>query len=53
MVDQLVVPGSFTGVHVERNQAGAEKVIAGTEAAVEINGRAVRRNVDQASLLIG
>ena len=52
VMDQLVVPRPLPGLHVQRDQAGAEQVVAGAEAAVEVLGGAVGGNVDEPQLRI-
>ena len=45
--------GTFAGLDVQGDQACGEKVVAGTEPAIHVDGGAVRRNVDDAALGIG
>ena len=53
VLDQLLVPDPLAGLHVQRDDAGAEQVVAGAEAAVVVDGRAVGRDVDQAARRVG
>ena len=53
VVDELVMPDTFTGFDVQRDQAGTVKIVAGAKAAVIIDRNAVRRDVDDATFLIG
>ena len=47
------MPAALAGLDVEGDEAGAEQVVAGPEAAEEVDGRRVGRDVDQAALGIG
>ena len=53
VMDELVVPLPLPGPHVERDQAGAEQVVAGPEAAVEVLRGAVGGDVDEPQLGVG
>ena len=48
----LEVPLALAGLHVERDEAVAEQVVAGTMAAVLVHERHADRNVDEAQFRI-
>ena len=52
VLDELLVPDAFARLHVQRDDAGAEQVVAGAEAAEVVDGGAVGRHVDEAALRI-
>ncbi len=53
VLHRLLVPHPFAGLDVERDDARAEEVVAGTEAAVVVDGGAVGRDVDEAAGRVG
>ena len=50
---RLIVPDAFAGLHVERDQARAEEVVARPESAPEVHRRAVGRDEDQSPFGVG
>ena len=53
VVDRLEMPHPLAGLDVEREDAGAEQVVAGPEAAEEVDRRRIGRNVDEPARRIG
>ena len=53
VMDELVVPGPLAGLDIQRDQARAEQVVAGPEAAEEVLGGAVGGDVDEPQLGVG
>ncbi len=52
VVHHLVVPSPLTGLDVQSDQRGGEEVVARVETTVVVDGRSVRRDIDEAELLI-
>ena len=48
-----IVPDALAGLDVEREDARAEQVVAGPEAAEEVDRRRIGRNVDEPALGVG
>ena len=52
VVDELVVPLALAGLQIDRDEAFAEQIVAGTMAAVVVAGRQLDRQIGQAELFV-
>ena len=50
VVDHLEVPQVLSGIRIRRNQAGAEKIVAGAVASILVHRRRAERHIDDAAL---
>ena len=53
VMDHLEMPDPLAGIHIQRDQAGAEQVVTRAETTVEVQCCTVRRDIDNAVFLVG